>query len=69
MNNCWIDDDRILFINYRACFYACSNTSKVDEIDGNFGGWFGQIPPIIYIFLIIPLLIGVALLKTKDSDI
>lgn len=43
-------------------------SSNVDEIDGNFGSWFGQIPPVIFIFLIIPLLIGFALLNTKDSE-
>ncbi|QYR19138.1 hypothetical protein KZ483_14280 [Paenibacillus sp. sptzw28] len=49
-------------------FTLAKMSQNVDEIDGNFGGWSGQIPSVVFIFLIIPLLIGVRLLNKRDSD-
>lgn len=56
------------FLTTAIIFTLAQMSQNVDEIDGNYGGWFGQIPPVVFIFLIIPLFIGGVLLNKKDAD-
>jgi hypothetical protein len=44
-------------------------TRRVDEIDGTYAyGWFVQLPLWVFLFLLIPFVIGLVLWDKKDSD-
>lgn len=56
------------FLTAAIVFTLAEMSQNVDEIDGSYGGMFGQIPPLVFLFLLIPLVIGLTLTNKKDSN-
>lgn len=56
------------FLTAAVVYTLAEMSQNVDEIDGTYGGMISQIPPLVFLFLLIPFVIGLALTKKKDSD-